>query len=173
MLILVRIKSKISELLPSIMERIYNVLSIDEASTDRLYATYQRSLFISADMAHSVHPNYVSKHQELHRVNLNKGVVLKINANNRYTTNALSGAMIRVIAKQAGVPLQEFIVRQDSPCGSTIGPMLSSKIGIKAIDVGVAQLSMHSIREICGAIDSFYYKEFFKAFYENPIPTLE
>ena len=79
-------------------------------------------------MAHSVHPNYASHHQELHKVEMNKGVVLKINANNRYTTNALSGAVAKVICQKTGVPFQPFIVKQNSACGSTIGPMLSSTV---------------------------------------------
>jgi len=104
---------------------------------------------------------------------MNKGVVLKINANNRYTTNALSGAAAKVICSKASIPFQPFIVKQNSPCGSTIGPMLSSKLGVNAIDVGMAQLAMHSCRELCGVIDAFYYTEFFKAFYENEIPQVD
>ena len=87
-------------------------------------------------MAHSVHPNYVGIHQINHKPEINKGTVLKVNCNGRYTTDALSGAIIKNICLERGIPLQEFIVNNESPCGSTIGPMLSSKLGMLAIDIG-------------------------------------
>lgn len=155
-----------SQLLPSILERIFASLSGKEDS-NALFSAYRRSFLISADMAHSVHPNYSSKHHDLHKVEMNKGVVLKINANNRYTTNALSGAFAKVICNKIGVPYQSFIVKQNSPCGSTIGPMLSAKLGVNCIDVGIAQFAMHSCRELCGVLDCHYYKEFFLGFYKN------
>lgn len=88
-------------------------------------------------MAHAVHPNYSEKHKSNHRPNLNKGVVIKVNPNQRYATDAISSAILKVIAEKAGVNLQEFIVKNDSPCGTTIGPMSSANSGIKTIDVGV------------------------------------
>lgn len=120
-------------------------------------------------MAHAVHPAYPEFHQANHRPLFNKGVVLKVNANNRYTTNGISGAVIKHICDKGGVPLQTFIVKQGTPCGSTIGPMLSSKLGIRAIDVGVAQLGMHSIRETCGVLDAYYYIKFMTDFYAQPL----
>ena len=111
------------------------------------------SLLISADMAHALHPNYAEKHEESHRPVMNGGIVVKENANQRYATTALTTHLLRQAAVQAGVALQEFCVRNDSPCGSTIGPSLSAKLGLPTIDVGIAQLSMHSIREVCGAKD--------------------
>jgi aspartyl aminopeptidase len=111
------------------------------------------SLLISADMAHAVHPNYSEKHEENHRPKMNQGVVVKQNANQRYATTSITTHILRQCAKEAGVSLQEFVVRNDSPCGSTIGPMLSAKLGLRTIDVGNPQLSMHSIRETCGTKD--------------------
>jgi len=93
---------------------------------------------------------------------MNKGLVLKENANQRYATTSQTITITREIAKIAQVPLQDFVVRNDSPCGSTIGPMLSAKLGIKTIDVGNPQLSMHSIREQCGADDAEHAIKLFK-----------
>ena len=126
-----------------------------------------KSLLISADMAHAVHPNYAEKHEDQHRPLINNGVVLKQNANQRYATTSVSTAILRSVASRANVPLQEFVVRNDSPCGSTIGPMLSAKLGIRTIDVGNPQLSMHSIREMCGTRDIEYAVKLFKTFFES------
>lgn len=129
-----------------------------------------RSLLVSADMAHAVHPNYPEKHEECHRPRMHKGLVIKYNSNQRYATSARTAAYFKTLAARADVPVQEFMVRNDSPCGSTIGPILSSKLGIPAIDVGVAQLSMHSIREMAGIEDVANSINLFNAFYsQNPI----
>jgi aspartyl aminopeptidase len=127
----------------------------------------QRSFLISADMAHSIHPNYSDKHQTNHQVEINKGVVIKLNHNQRYATDIVSSSLFKIIAKQANVPIQEVIVKNDSPCGSTIGPILSSGTGIKTVDVGCAMLGMHSIRETCGTLDGVYYHDIFSSFFSN------
>jgi len=162
-----------SQLLPSYLERIYEALSNGQKTENSLMACYQRSFFISADMAHAVHPAYPEFHQAAHRPLFNKGVVLKINANNRYTTNGISGSVVRYICEQNKIPLQSFIIRQDSPCGSTIGPMLSAKLGVHSIDVGIAQLGMHSIRETCGVLDAYYYTTFFTEFFKQPLTQIK
>ncbi|KAG0166283.1 hypothetical protein DFQ28_006501 [Apophysomyces sp. BC1034] len=112
-----------------------------------------KSMLVSADMAHAVHPNYMEKYEENHRPAMHKGTVIKINANQKYATTAPTSLILREIARRRDIPVQEFVVRNDSSCGSTIGPMLSAKLGLRTIDVGNPQLSMHSIREIGGVDD--------------------
>ncbi|MCU1455370.1 MAG: family aminopeptidase 2 [Acidimicrobiales bacterium] len=108
---------------------------------------------VSADGAHATHPNYAERHEPDHWVEVNGGPVVKVNANQRYATDALSGAIFVAACERAGVPFQRFVSRTDMPCGSTIGPITAARLGIPVVDVGVAQLSMHSARELCGAAD--------------------
>jgi aspartyl aminopeptidase len=111
------------------------------------------SMCVSADNAHSVHPNYPERHEPGHRPIANSGPVIKWNANQRYATTAETAAVFRAACRAAGVPTQDFVSRNNMPCGSTIGPITSTQLGIATVDVGVAQLSMHSAREMCGALD--------------------
>ncbi len=111
------------------------------------------SIFVSADNAHGVHPNYPEKHDDRHGPLLNAGPVLKVNANQRYASTSETQAFLRNAAEQAGVPLQVFVTRADMACGSTIGPLTAARIGIRTVDVGIPQLGMHSARELCGADD--------------------
>src|SRR5690606_16405916 len=108
---------------------------------------------ISADMAHALHPNYPDRHDQEHFPLPNHGPVLKANAGQRYATDAGTAARLQEWARHAGVPVQNFINRADLACGSTVGPGLSADLGIPAVDVGNAMLSMHSAREMCGAED--------------------
>lgn len=111
------------------------------------------SLLLSADGAHAMHPNYPERHEPEHRIQIDGGPVLKINGNQRYATDAFGAAEVTRIARRDGIPLQRFVTRNDMPCGSTIGPIAATRLGIRTVDLGVAQLSMHSARELCGADD--------------------
>jgi aspartyl aminopeptidase len=118
-------------------------------------------------MAHGLHPNYQDKHEEGHQPKLHKGLVIKQNANQRYATNAITSFLFREIGNMRAIPTQDFVVRNDMQCGSTIGPKLASGLGIRTVDVGAPQLSMHSIREMCGIDDVLHSYNHFKAFFEE------
>ncbi len=123
-----------------------------------------RSWCLSADNAHAVHPNYPERHEPSHAPAPNAGPALKLNGNQRYATSPRGAARLRTIAEGAGVPLQTFVSRNNMPCGSTIGPITATRLGIEAIDVGVPQLSMHSAREMCGAEDPGHLRRLAAAF---------
>ena len=124
---------------------------------DRYLRALARSRCVSADGAHATHPNYAERHEPGHLIAMNQGPVIKINSNMRYATDATSSAWFKLVCERAGVPVQEFVVRSDMGCGSTIGPLTSARLGIPTVDVGVAQLSMHSARELCGAHDPDFF----------------
>ena len=136
--------------------------------SEDLYLRFMaKSYVISADLAHAYNPNYSEKFQPQHQNKTQQGVVLKINVNGRYSTESENAAVFKELGKLCDVPIQEFIVRQDSPCGTTIGPIISAKIGIKSVDVGIAQFAMHSIREQLGIVDLYYYKTIFEEFFKS------
>lgn len=114
-----------------------------------------RSMLISADNAHGIHPNFSDRHDDNHGPVLNAGPVIKINANQRYATNSETSAIFRKLCDDADVPVQAFVVRTDMACGSTIGPLTAGEIGVKTIDVGVPTFAMHSIRELAGSEDAY------------------
>ena len=118
-------------------------------------------------MAHSVNPNYAAKYESDHKPEMNKGTVIKINANARYATNSPGIVLLQEVAQRAKVPLQLFVVRNDSSCGSTIGPMLSAALGTRTLDLGNPQLSMHSIRETGGVYDVDNAIKLFEGFFEH------
>lgn len=136
-----------SALLHNLLLRVCRALQLD---FDRMVS---RSLLVSADMAHAIHPNYASKHESKHRPALGNGLVIKTNQNQRYATNGLSGFVVREAARRCNVPVQEFVVPNDKGCGSTVGPALASKTGMLTVDVGQPQLAMHSVREVCAVKD--------------------
>jgi aspartyl aminopeptidase len=112
-----------------------------------------RSRLVSADMAHAIHPNYADRHEPAHTPLLGGGPVIKHNANQRYATDARTEAWFAARAADAGVPVQHFVTRADLPCGSTIGPLTATRIGIATVDVGNPMLAMHSCRELASASD--------------------
>ena len=129
------------------------------------FDVFAESFQVSADAAHAVHPNYPEKHDPTHRPRLNGGPVLKINANQRYASDAVTEAEWLRACRAAEVPSQTFVGNNSVPCGSTIGPISSTRMGIRTVDVGVPLLSMHSARELCGARDLEYFVRALTAFY--------
>ncbi len=139
-----------TNMLPLLLERITGGLGGD--ASDHA-AALSESLFVSADNAHATHPNYPERHEPAHHIALNAGPVLKHNANQRYTTDAMTEGVFRLAAERAGVSTQSFVNRTDMGCGSTIGPTVSALLGMRALDVGCPQLAMHSCRELAGTND--------------------
>lgn len=137
-----------------LLENVVNAIleSHGTSARDR-YDIVRQSWCLSADNAHAVHPNYQERHDPRHGPRVNEGPALKLNGNQRYATTARGAAHLRTLAHNADIPLQTFVSRNNMPCGSTIGPITSTRLGIEAIDIGVPQLSMHSARELCGAED--------------------
>lgn len=115
-----------------------------------------RSLVVSCDNAHALHPNFDDKHDANHGPLINAGPVIKTNANQRYATTGFTSALFSQFCQAAGVPVQHFVVRSDMACGSTIGPIAATQLGIQVVDVGAAQWAMHSARETAGTHDAWY-----------------
>ena len=123
-----------------------------------------RSHSTRTDSPHATHPNHVDRHDPQHQIHLNGGPVLKVNSNVRYATDAPGSALVELAAEEASVPLQRFAVRNDIPCGSTIGPVTAARLGITTVDVGMAQLAMHAAREHAGSHDAGWYRGLLGAF---------
>ncbi|KAK4768077.1 hypothetical protein SAY87_003218 [Trapa incisa] len=152
---------------PVLLDTLSRITNSFGSDSKLLQKAIQKSFLVSADMAHALHPNHVDKHEENHQPKMHGGLVIKHNANQRYATNAVTAFMFREIATGHNIPVQEFVVRNDMACGSTIGPILASGIGIRTVDVGAPQLSMHSIREMCAVDDVAHSYEHFKAFFQE------
>ena len=131
------------------------------------YEVLANSLFVSADNAHGVHPNFADRHDDNHGPLLNKGPVIKMNANQRYASNSETSAVFRHLANQVDVTVQSFVVRSDQGCGSTIGPIVASETGIPTVDVGVPQFAMHSIRETAGSNDAWCLARVLQRLYQT------
>jgi aspartyl aminopeptidase len=137
-------------LLEHVLERLSQT---NGASRGEFLAQLARSICVSADNAHAVHPNYRERHEPEHQPIVNQGPAIKLNSNQRYATSARSAAMMQRVFHEADVPSQVFVSRNNMPCGTTIGPITATRLGIETVDVGVPQLSMHSARELCGVAD--------------------
>lgn len=148
-----------STFLPDILNRL--------CTPQTFYQSMSRSFLLSSDMSHGVHPNYGEFYEGKNRPEVNKGPVIKINANQRYATNSPGIVLMKKLGDTYHIPLQLFVVRNDSPCGSTIGPILASKLGIRTLDLGNPQLSMHSIRETGGSFDVIKLCKLFKGYFDD------
>lgn len=146
------------------IKRIQFAQQLDEEAQLRALAN---SFFISADMAHAFHPNHASAYEPCHHVQVNKGPVIKTNANQRYSTNAESAARFIQLCEQAKVPYQQYSHRTDLGCGSTIGPIIASGLGVSSVDVGSPMWAMHSIRESAGVLDHSYMTEVLIVLYKS------
>ena len=152
-----------STLLAELTERICLALG---HSRDEYYRALRHSFLISADMAHAFHPAYAEKYEADYSTQLNKGPVIKLNANHRYASTADSSAFFIDLCEKAQVPYQRFLVPSDMPCGSTVGPMLSAQPGLCAIDIGNPMWAMHSVRETCGVEDHISLIKVLKHYYQ-------
>jgi len=139
-----------SAFLPRVLERI--ALSIG-LGRDGYLRALAGSLCVSADMAHAVHPAYADRHEPQHKVHLNGGPVVKVNSQQRYATSASTAALFAELCREVDVPVQHYVHRTDLPCGSTIGPIVATQLGVRTVDVGNPMLSMHSARELAGTKD--------------------
>lgn len=155
-----------STFLSDVMSRIAMQLDIDSEQQRILIS---KSFMLSADNAHAVHPNYPEKADPTNRPYMNGGVVIKHNANQKYTTDAISDSIFRLICKKAGVPVQSYVNHSDIAGGSTLGNISNTHVSLNTIDIGAAQLAMHSPYETAGIKDTKYLYEAIKAFYEANI----
>jgi aspartyl aminopeptidase len=148
--------------LGDVLKRIALVTENNEEDFTRAVA---KSFMISADMAHAYQPNFPLAYDHDHKISVNKGPVIKVNANHRYSTEGVSEAMFVDWCEQAGVPYQKYAHRSDLACGSTIGPITSARLGIRSVDVGNPLWAMHSIRESAGVLDHSYMIKVLKKFF--------
>lgn len=148
--------------LGDVLKRIALVTENNEEDFTRAVA---KSFMISADMAHAYQPNFSLAYDQDHKISVNKGPVIKVNANHRYSTEGVSEAMFVDWCEQAGVPYQKYAHRSDLACGSTIGPITSARLGIRSVDVGNPLWAMHSIRESAGVLDHSYMIKVLKKFF--------
>lgn len=144
--------------------RISTSQKLDEEARLRALA---KSFFISADMAHAYHPNHPGAYEPCHHVQVNKGPVIKTNANQRYSTNADTAARFIMLCESANVPYQQYAHRTDLGCGSTIGPIIASGLGVASVDVGSPMWAMHSIRESAGVLDQSYMINVLQAMFKS------
>jgi aspartyl aminopeptidase len=151
-----------------LLEHVLERLALARGATrDDFLRSLTASSCISADNAHAVHPNYPERHEPGHRPMVNAGPALKVNANQRYATSATTSVLFEDCCRRADVPLQSFVSRNNMPCGSTIGPITATRLGIPTVDVGVPQLSMHSARELCGVDDPGYLVRALTAYFSR------
>lgn len=156
-----------SNLLPSALERICEAFSEKSYGANSLSQMYANSFMISADVSHAVTPNFMGVYLENHAPRLNTGIAIQADPNGHTTTDSVSTAFLQRVADKCDAKLQVFQIRNDSRSGGTVGPMLSSAMGMRAIDAGLPQLSMHSIRATIGSKDPGLGVQLFKGFFDH------
>ncbi|AWE43398.1 M18 family aminopeptidase [Actinobaculum sp. 352] len=149
-------------LLEAVLRRTAQAFGADE---DEYYRMLARSSCVSSDVGHSINPNYPEKHDPDHYPLLGRGPIIKVNAAQRYASDALGESLWLRACQAAGLPTQEFVSNNAVPCGSTIGPLTATRLGITTVDVGIPLLSMHSAREISGVYDSWALAEILKGYW--------
>ena len=155
-----------STFLSDVLHRIAFSLGLDESEYIRLISS---SMMLSADNGHAVHPNSPELSDPMIQPVINGGVLIKYNANQKYTTDAVSDGIFRKICKNADIPVQEYANRSDLPGGSTLGNLSAEKVSVNTVDIGLAQLAMHSAYETAGVLDTEYLKQAVKTFYSAEI----
>jgi aminopeptidase I len=153
--------------LPSTIERICEGFCDGPCGPSIISQTYANSFLVSADVTHAVNPNFLGSYLENHAPRLNVGLVVSADSNGHMTTDSVSTAFLTRIAEKSDNQLQLFMVRNDSRSGGTVGPMLSTAMGVRAIDVGIPQLSMHSIRATTGSLDPGLGVKMFAGFFDH------
>ena len=157
-----------STFLTDVLARAASALGVSDA---QLRAALASSFMVSADNAHAVHPNHPEMYDADNRTYMNEGVVIKHNANQKYTTDGVSDAIFSMICARAGVPVQHFSNRSDLPGGSTLGNIANAHASMNTVDIGLAQLAMHSCYETAGVKDVAYMIRALRAFYETDVVT--
>ena len=137
------------------------------------YTSLASSFMVSADNAHALHPNHPEYADPTNPVYMNKGIVVKSNANQKYTTDAVSAAVFKEICRRAGVPFQTFVNRSDMAGGSTLGNISNSQVSLNTVDIGLAQLSMHSSYETAGTLDVDYMIQALTAYYGTAVQAVK
>ena len=155
-----------STFLADVVDRTFEALSIGGEDKRRAIAS---GMMLSCDNAHAIHPNHGEYADRNHTVKMNAGIVIKHNANQKYTTDAVSGGLFRAICEEAGVPTQDFANRADMPGGSTLGNISQTHLSLNTVDVGLAQLAMHSAFETAGADDTEYMVRAIRTFFSHSI----
>ena len=159
-----------STFLDKTARRICRGLGMDDEAFD---AAVANSFLLSADNAHALHPNYVGKYDAVNRPKMNAGVVLKHQAGQKYTTDGVSEAVFKKLCKLNDVPYQEYANHSDVPGGSTLGNISNTQLSVRAVDIGLAQLAMHSAYETMGAADEGHLASLARAFYSKPLPAVQ
>ena len=154
-------------------ETIYHICKACGIKDEDYRKVLTSSFMVSADNGHAAHPNYMEKADDTNRPFMNEGIVIKFNGNQKYTSDAVSAAIFKMICERAGVPYQVYANRSDIAGGSTLGNIVNTQISMNTVDVGLAQLAMHSVYETAGANDTIFMIQALKTFFESQVVCVE